>query len=265
MTTMALAPPRRGWLIVAGQELRDLWLGGRGLALTLAYTLLLSATTYLVATNSVLNFLEQRESVNLTLQVAVAVGALLVLLTAADALSGERERGSLESLLLAPVERHDLLLGKGIAALSLWLAAFVVSMPYVWFLGRGVGLVGVALVGGFVVGGLLALFLAGLGLLVSSLAGSNRVSLSVSLFLLLAFFAPTQLPAGAQQGWAGDLFIRVDPFSAGLHYLGKVVVDGHGAGQDASWLISPAVAAVVAVLAALGASRFLSLRGGGPS
>jgi ABC-2 family transporter protein len=118
VTTVALAPPRRAWLVVAGQELRDLWLGGRGLALTLAYSLLLSVMTYLTATNSVLNFLEQREAVNLTLQVAVAVGALLVLLGAADALSGERERGTLESLLLAPVHRLDLVVGKGIAARS---------------------------------------------------------------------------------------------------------------------------------------------------
>jgi ABC-2 type transport system permease protein len=265
MTALALAPPRRAWLIVARQELRDLWVGGRGLALIFAFSLLLSVTTYLTATNSLLNFLEQRESVNLTLQIAVAVGALLVLLTSADALSGERERGTLESLLLAPVHRVDLVAGKGIAALSIWVVAFLVSVPYIWFLGRGVGIVGVALAGGLVVGSLLALFLAGLGLLVSIMAGSNRVSLSVSLFLLLAFFAPTQLPAGAQQGWAGDLFIRIDPFSAALHYLGKVVVDGHSAGQDISWLLSPAIAAALAVLAALGASRFVTLRGGGPS
>ena len=265
MTAVALSPPRRAWLSVACQELRDLWLGGRALGLLLAFSLLLSAMTYLTATNSLLNFLEQRESVNLTLQIGVAVGALLVLLTTADAISGERERGTLESLLLAPVQRVDLVAGKGLAALSVWAAAFVVSIPYVWFLARGVGVVGAALVGGFVVGSLLALFLAALGLLISSLSASNRVSLSVSVFVLLALFAPTQLPAGAQQGWAGDLFIRIDPFSSSLHYLGKIVVDGHGAGQDASWLVSPIIAASASVLLALGASRFVTLRGGSQS
>jgi len=87
----------------------------------------------------------------------------------------------------------------------------------------------------------------------------------VSVFVLLALFAPTQLPAGAQQGWVGDLFIRIDPFSSSLHYLGKVVVDGHGADQAASWLLSPVIAASAAVLLALGASRFVTLRGEAPS
>jgi ABC-2 type transport system permease protein len=115
---------------------------------------------------------------------------------------------------------------------------------------------------GLGVGTLLAIFLAGLGLLISALAGSNRMSLSISLFVLLALYAPNQMPTGAQQGWAGDLLLRIDPLSSGLHYLGKIVVDGHGAGQDASWLLSPVIATVLACTAALLFGGRVSLRAG---
>src|SRR5712691_10548557 len=165
----------RAWAVVTGQELRDLWLGGRGLLLSLAFSALLSVMAYLVATNRALNFLEQRESVNLTLQVAIAVGALLALLAAADAVSGERERGTLESLLLTPVSRFEITLGKLLAALSLWLAALLITVPYVWFLGRGVGIVGDALVTGLLVGTLLAVFLSSLGMVISLFSESSRV------------------------------------------------------------------------------------------
>jgi ABC-2 type transport system permease protein len=252
-----------GWTVVVEQELRDLWLGGRGLLLSVAFSLLLSIIAYLVATNTALNFLEHRESVNLVLQVAIAVGGLLTLLAAADAVSGERERGTLESILLSPVARSQIAVGKVLAALSLWVAAFVITVPYAWFLGRGVGIVGDALVTGVVVGTLLAVFLASLGLIVSLFAGSNRVSLSLSLFVLLALFAPTQLPSSAQQGWAGELLLRVNPLTAGEHYVGKILVSGHAWTQDLSWLASPLAAAVVLAAAApiLGA-RFMLLRGG---
>lgn len=256
---------KRAWPIVAGQEIRDLWIAGRGLPLTIAYSLLLSVITYLVATNTALNFLEQRESVNLTLQVGVAVAALLVLLAAADAISGERERGTLESLLLAPAPRVDLVAGKALAVLTLWGVALLVAVPYVWFLGRGVGIVGLALANGLLVGLLLGLFLVGLGLLVSTFCSSNRLSLSVSFFILLALFAPTQLPSGAQGSWVGDLLLRIDPMSSGLHYLGRLIVDGRSAGEELSWLIGPAIAAALAVGAALVASRSLGLRGGAGS
>ena len=46
--------------------------------------ILLSAVTYLTSTNQALNFLEQRESVNLVLQLAVAVGVLVTLVVSAD-------------------------------------------------------------------------------------------------------------------------------------------------------------------------------------
>jgi ABC-2 type transport system permease protein len=254
-------PATPAWLVVAGQELRDLWLG-RALPMMLAFSILLGVTTYLVATNQALNFLEQREAVNLTLQIGVAVGALVTLLGAADAVSGERERGTLETLLLAPASRRAVVLGKGLAALSLWLAAFVLTIPYVWFIGRGIGLVDVAVLGGFFVGSLLALFLVGLGLLISALSGTNRLSLSISLFVLLALYAPNQMPTGAQQGWAGDLLLRIDPFSAGLHYLGRRVVDAYSVGRGASWLLSPLIAAILAPVAALGAAARMSLRAG---
>jgi len=254
---------RRGWAIVGAQEARNLWLGGRGLALSLAFSLLLSVLAYLTATNRALNFLEQRESVNLTLQVAIAVGALLALLAAADTVSGERERGTLEALLLTPVSRLQLTSGKLGAALTLWLAAFAITIPYVWFLGRGVGIVGDALATGVVVGTLLAVFLASLGVVISVFARSSRVSLSLSLFVLLALFAPTQFPTGAQQGWAGDLLLRANPLTAGEHYVGKIVVDGHPWSQDAAWLTSPLVAAgaFLAVAAVVG-GRFLRLSAG---
>jgi ABC-2 type transport system permease protein len=218
---------------------------------------------YLTATNSALNFLEQRETVNLTLQVGIAVGALLALLVAADAISGERERGTLESLLLTPVPRLELTLGKLGAALSLWLAALVVTSPYVWFLGRGVGVVGDALLSGLVVGTMLAIFLASLGMLVSVFTSSNRVSLSLSLFLLVALFAPTQLPSGAQQGRIGDLLLRINPMTAGEHYVGKILVDGHGWRDDLAWLVSPALSALAfAAAACIVGARSLRLSGG---
>lgn len=253
----------RPWTIVGAWELRDLWLGGRGLLLSLAFSVLLSVLTYLTATNTAVNFLEQREAVNLTLQVAIAVGALLALLAAADSISGERERGTLETLLLAPVPRLQLMLGKLGGAFSLWPAAFVITIPYVWFLGRGVGIVGVALATGALVGTLLAVLLVSLGALVSVFAGSNRVSLSVSLFLLLALFAPTQFPTSAQQGWFGEFLLRANPLTAGEHYVGTVVVDGHAWSRDASWLTSPIIAAVLSlVLVAFAGARFLRLNAG---
>jgi ABC-2 type transport system permease protein len=251
------------WRAVAAQELRDLWLSGRGMVLLFAFSVLVSAITYVGATSEGINFLEKRETVNLTLQVAVAFGALVALLAAADAISGERERGTLESLLLTPAPRGDLVSGKLLAALSLWFAALVVTAPYVWFLGRDVGAVDDALAAGLLVGTLVAISLAAFGLIVSVLASTNRLSLSVSLFVLLALFAPTLLPGGAKQGWAGELLLRLNPMTAAEHYTRNVVINQYEWTKELSWLTSPIVASAgLALIAIVVMPRFISLRGG---
>jgi ABC-2 type transport system permease protein len=255
---------RSAWTVVAEEELRALWLGGRALLLVFGFSLLLSLIAYLAATTTDLNFLERRESVSLTLQVAIGVGSLLALLIAADAVSGERERGTLESVLVTPASRLDLAAGKFVAALSLWLAAYVIAIPYLWFLGRGIGATDEALVSGLVVGTLLAVFLGSLGLLISVFANSNRVSLALGLFLLLVLFAPTQLPTAAEKGWFGEFLLRANPVTAGERYVGRIVVEGRGWTDELSWLLSPLLGAVVfAVAAALVSARYLRLRGGG--
>jgi len=256
-------PATPAWLVVAERELRELWLSGRGLVLMLAHTGVLSLTTYLVAVNQDLNFMEQREAVSLTLKVAIVVGGLLVLLVAADTLSGERERGTLESLLLTPAPRRALVLGKGVAAFSLWIVGFVLALPYVWWLGRDVGTFGAAVAGGLVVGTLLALLLAAIGILVSTFSASDLMSLSISLFVLVVLYAPTQMPSDAVRGWAGELLLGIAPFAGGLSYLDEIIIRGHSLGDDAGLLVVPLVLAALALGVAMWAAGRLRLLPGG--
>ena len=49
---------------------------------------------------------------NLVTQIAMALAVVVSLLFSADSISGERERETLESLLLTPVPRREIALGK---------------------------------------------------------------------------------------------------------------------------------------------------------
>ena len=235
--------------IIAGRELRELWRGGRGLLLLSAFSVLLSVITYLTATNQVLNFLEQREAVNLVLQVAIAVGALVTLLLAADGVSGERERATLEALLVTPARRPGILFGKWLAAMSWWLLAYAVTLPYLCVLGRGVSAAWPAIYSGLLAGTILAAALSLPALLISCLATTNRVSLGASMLLLLALFAPTQLPGGLPQGWFGGLLVWLNPVSAALRFTGDVVVTGQAGNHPLGRLLPPALIAMLAAVA----------------
>ena len=248
-----------GWIVVAGQELRDVWLTPRGPIIVLVFSLLLSLLTYLAATNKELNILDQRDTVNLVVQLTLGIGVAVSLLFSADAVSGERERETLESLLLTPVPRRQIALGKLLAAMSVWPVMMVVAVPYVWALRAGPGLFADAIVAGFVVGSLLTAAFASLGLLVSTFSNTNRLSLALSFFIFVVLLAPTQLPLS---GWFGDLIVRVNPVTAGSIFLEKVVAKQHGWGQESALLIAPILAALIATSLAFLVAGRLRLQGG---
>ena len=248
-----------GWTVVAGQELRDLWLGTRGLALVLGFSVVLSVLTVLVAGNADLNLLDARETVGLCVQVTLGLGTLAVLIISADSISGERERGTLEHLLLTPVRRRDLVAGKLVAALSVWAAVLCVSLPYILVLARGPGIAGDAMLLLLVVGTLVAVAFASLGLTVSSLSRTNRSSLIIALLALLALAIPSQLPASAIKGALGDILVLANPAVAGFKLVGKVIVDQSTWSSQWNLFIAPAAASVILTILAMASSRKISL------
>ncbi len=261
-SSAALADPGLGrWRVVATQELRDLWLSSRGPVVMLVYSLLLSVLAYLSAGNADLNLLDARESVGVLVQVAITVGGLAALVAGADAIAGERERGTLEHLLLTPTPLSSLVIGKLIAALSVWFVAMVIAIPYVVSLGDGPGVSADGVLVLIVAGSLIGVALAGLGLAVSAVASSNRVSIAASIVILLVLAAPSQLPQAASRGLLGDVIIRANPVSAGLKLASNVLVDQRSWGSQWSLLIAPAIAAGVFIAIAIVLSRRVKLGG----
>lgn len=251
----------RGWTVVARQELTELWLGGKGLTMVFGFSVLLAILSYLSSVDAGINLLDARESVGVVVQTAIALGTLAALVVSADAISGERERGTLEALLVTPVARRDLVIGKLLAATTIWLASLVVALPFVLVMADGVGVARDALTTLVVAGGLVAAALTALGLAVSSVAMSNRVSVAASVAILLLLAAPSQLPAIKANGAIGSILIKANPVSAGLKLANNVLVQQQPWSNQWALLISPVVAAVLLTALAVALSSRLELGG----
>jgi ABC-2 type transport system permease protein len=258
----AVTAPATGWAVVAGQELRDLWLAGRGLIFVFTFSLLLSVLTYLTAANKELNLLDQKDTVKVIMQITLAIGIALSLLLSADAISGERERATLETLLLTPLRSREIAFGKLLATLSIWPVILLISIPYLWVLRTGRELFLDAMASGFVVGTILALGFAALGIIVSTFATSNRVSLAASFFLFIILVAPSQLPGGLGKGWFGELLTRINPVTAGTDFLDKIIVSNHSWSQELSTLRAPIIFASITIITAYFVTARIRLQGG---
>ena len=239
--------PRGSWVVVFREEVVELWVGGRAINLLILYSLLLGLMTFLLATNSELNLIPPKEMAFLTLQNAIFFGVFIGMIIGADGISGERERGTLEVLLLTPTSRRQLLFGKLLSALTPWPAAFLISIPTLIVVSQGNAVLGQSLWLGAVLGSVLALAFAGFGLLVSTWCNSNKTSMFVSLSAWLLMFLLTQLPGEVQKGDFGYFVQRINPMQASSEFLEKVLVNNRTISEKAPFLRSSVIAVVVVI------------------
>jgi ABC-2 type transport system permease protein len=233
------------WWLVFRQELDDLWVGGKALNLLILFAVLMSITAFLLATNNELSLTPPRLMIVITIQSAITFGLFIGLVIACESLSGERERATLEPLLLAPAGRRQIVLGKFLAALSPWPIAYAFCVPYVLTLAQGDLALWPALAWGAVLGTLVTVAFTGIGVLISIYSGSSRNSLFVGLLVYVLALLPAQLPGEFLDSPAGALIQALDPLEAVRVFLMQGFVDVRPVEQLWPLLYAPVIVTVL--------------------
>lgn len=239
----ASAPPV--WWVVLKQELIDLWLGGRVYVLLILFSFVMSVTAFLNEAESQLSLIPPKEMVFLTLLGSLSFGLLIGLILGADSVSGERERATLEALLLTPASRRQIIFGKFLAALSPWPVALLLSIPYMAVFAKGHAVFGQAILAGGLLGTVLAVAFTGFGMLTSIWSKSNKVSLLISLLVYVIFLIPTQFPGSAQKGDLGYFVQQLNPLQASSEFLEKYLVNNRNWAERPTYLYATALSAAV--------------------
>ena len=234
------------WWLVFTRELSDLWVGGKALILILIYTIVLAVMVYVYSFNTELSLIPPKESVYEMLKNAMAVSMFVGLVIGADTLSGERERNTFESLLLTPVSRGQIILGKFLAAISIWPVAYAIAIPFMNVLSQGDEILVPAILWGLGTGTISVFAFTALGMLVSFWSSSNKVSYFASLGVYVLLLVPAELP-GTSSGAAGQFLQWINPMASVNHFLSKHLVNYEPFSLFWSWLIAPTVLAIVSL------------------
>jgi len=249
------------WWLVFRREVIDLWIGGKAFNLILIYSILLGGMVYVYSFNTELSLIPPREAVYEMLKNAMAVAMFVGLIIGADSLSGERDRATLESLLLTPANRRQIIVGKFLAAFSIWPAAYVIAIPYLYVLAQGNEVLAPALFWGAITGTVLVIGYTGVGMLVSFWSSSNKVSYFISLGIYALLLVPAELP-GKSAGAAGQFLQWINPMAAVNHFLSKHLVNYRSVAEFWTWLTSSVVLAVGSLMVLLIIGSGLRLEAG---
>ena len=232
------------WWLVFSKDAIDLWIGGKALFLVFIYAAVLGIVTYALS-NSELSSLHVSEMVYETVETVIEVSLFIGLIISADSLSGERDRNTLESLLLTSASRRQIVAGKFLAALTFWPVTFVLAIPTLRILSNGYDVFGQGLLWGGILGSIMVLVYVGLGMLVSFWSNTNKTSYVVSLGIYILFLIPAEMPEAVQNSVISRTLEWINPLAAVNHFFSKIILNNTSFSEALVWIETPVALAII--------------------
>ena len=201
----------------------------RGAALYLVGCGVLSAFSLLLVSNTELSLLDNAQAVYMMSAIIIVLALLIAVIRGSDGFAGERERETLETLLITPVSPAEIAIAKLMALIFSWLIIFLLSMPYLWAVGSTGQNLLPALQYLFIAGTLLVVIFGGFTIALFARMKTLKGALSIGLTAFLLSGSPILLGPSLRQSSIGRFIDLINPFADALNMLDSVVVDSLGA------------------------------------
>jgi ABC-2 type transport system permease protein len=200
----------------------------RGATLYLVGCGVLSVFSLLLVSNTELSLLDNAQAVYMMSAIIITLALLIAVIRGSDGFAGERERETLETLLVTPVSPAKIAVAKLMGLIFSWLVVFVFAIPYLWAVGStGQNLLS-TLIYLFIAGTLLVVIFGGFTLAISARMRTFKGALSIGLSAFLLSGSPILIGPSLRQSTVGRFVDLINPFANALNMLDSVVVDNLG-------------------------------------
>jgi ABC-2 type transport system permease protein len=200
----------------------------RGAALYLVGCGVLSVFSLLLVSNTELSLLDNAQAVYMMSSIIIAIALLIAVIRGSDGFAGERERETLETLLITPVSPAEVAIAKLMGLIFSWLVLFIISIPYLWAVGSTGQNLNSALQYLFISGTLLVVIFGGFTLAISARMRTFKGTMSIGLTAFLLSGSPILLGPSLRQSTVGRFIDLLNPFANALNMLDSVIVDSLG-------------------------------------
>jgi ABC-type transport system involved in multi-copper enzyme maturation permease subunit len=223
---------------IALKECREDVFAVRGMGLYLTASLVLSAFAIMLVGNTELSLLDNAQAVYMMAGIVLSLAVLVAVVRGSDGFAGERDRETLEALLISPVSGEELALGKLAALMVSWFLLYLLAVPYIWAVGSSGQNLLSTLLYLFLVGTILMTIFGSFILSLSARVRSFKGAMSAGLILFLFSAAPVALGPSLRQSFVGRTLDWLNPFAIVMNMLDAVIIDSQTApGQQVLPLI----------------------------
>ena len=249
-------------LSIIKKELRENFYAMKGNIWLIIIAILLSIMSYSFISVKELSLLAQTEVILTMGKLIIGLGLLVTIVLAAVTFSNEREESTLESLLLTPVPKMQLVLSKLMGVLFMGIAVFILSLPYIITLSYGTGLVIRAILFILVIGSLIAFSYASISVSLSILLGSSKSSIITSIIIFILTALPSLLSTSIKKGGFGAVIDKISPLSNTFNLMKAIIIEKQSFNGMMKFIIPIVIFSVVSYMFLVYGTEKMALKGG---
>jgi len=244
------------------KEIYEHVISSKGTWIFFIISLLFSGLSFSFISVKELSFLAQVEVTMTFIKVFLAISIFIAIILGSSTLSMEKEKGTLESLLLSPLSKIQILVAKLLAIFTFWLILTLISLPYLFALTSGTHLFLSILLYIYFVGIPLVMSFAGMSIVISSWIKSTKNVMMFSLILFIITTIPIFLSTTMKKVGFAYLMDRMSPVSSSLLALKDLLVNKVGTIQILLDMIPISILMVVIIGGMVFASKKFNFLGG---
>ncbi|WP_391119729.1 ABC transporter permease [Psychrobacillus sp. L3] len=244
------------------KEIKENVFSKKSLWIYFAVTILFSGLALSFVSVKELNLLAQVE-VNMTfMKVVLGISILVTIIIGSNMYAGERERETLESLLLSPLSRVQITFGKLVGLLLFWFIISLLSLPYFYALAMGTDIFMKAVVFLYFICFPLVIGFSALSLGFSAILSSTKSSTLLAFVLFLVTAIPMFLSTTMKKSGFAHIVDTISPLSRSMLTLKDYFVNRLGFMVLMVDLLPVLIFLIISIAILLFANNKITLKGG---
>ena len=249
-------------LSIIKKEVRENFYAMKGNVWLIIIAIIFSIMSYSFVSVKELSLLAQTEVIVTMGKLVLALGLLITIVLSAVTFSNEKEESTLESLLLTPVPKMQLAIGKLIAVLLMGISVFIIALPYIATLSYGTGLIMRATLFILIIGSIVAFSYACISISLSIILGSSKNSIITSIIFLILTALPGLLSTSIKKVGFGAAIEKISPLSNTFNLMKAVIIQKQGFDGMLKFIIPILIFSVLAYLFLIYGTKKIAFKGG---
>lgn len=246
---------------VIKKELRESLYANKGMWMILASVCILSILSIVIVNIKEGSVLAQSDLLQYFVKASLFITLFIAVVLGASSFAMEQEEHTLESLLLTPISKLNLIMTKYLGVLIIGFILIVLSLPYLIAVGAGSGLTFSALLTAIFIDVVLLLAFSAISVALSVILHSTKIAILSSSLVLVVVSFPVFVQSLLKQSPVGIVILKSNPVACCFNLMNTVFLDKISIQTFSQYCLPPIIFGVIATILLVYSSKKVALKG----